>query len=116
MNRIRYFWRWDTDAKYQTNMRAYFRMISGYDWVIKQVLEVLQEQGLNKNTIIVFAADNGYYMGERGFAGKWSHYEESLRVPLIIYDPRTPSGSTYATDDRIVLNIDIPSTLLSYAG
>ena len=116
MNRIRYFWRWDTDATYQTNMQAYFRMISGYDWVIKQVLEVLQEQGLDNNTIVVFAADNGYYMGERGFAGKWSHYEESLRVPLIIYDPRTPSGSTNATDDRIVLNIDIPSTLLSYAG
>ncbi|HKK73534.1 MAG TPA: sulfatase [Saprospiraceae bacterium] len=116
LNRERYFWRWDTPEKYQTNMRAYYRMISGYDQVIKRVREALKEKGLDKNTIIIFSADNGYYMGDRGFAGKWSHYDESLRVPLIIYDPRLAQKEKYRTTDAIALNIDIPATLLDYAG
>jgi arylsulfatase A-like enzyme len=116
LNRERYFWRWDTEEKYQTNMRAYYRMISGYDNVMKRVIETLKEQGLAENTIIIYAADNGYYMGNRGFAGKWSHYEESLRVPLIIYDPRKPKKTVGKVSDRMSLNIDIPATILDYAG
>jgi len=68
LNRERYFWRWDTDEKYQINMKAYYRMISGYDNVMKRVLEALKEKGLHENTIIIYSADNGYYMGNRGFA------------------------------------------------
>ena len=114
-NRERYFWRWDTDEKYQINMKAYYRMISGYDNVIKRVLETLKEQGLDENMIIIYSSDNGYYMGNRGFAGKWSHYEESLRVPMIIYDPRIPRNQTQIISDKMVLNIDIASTILEYA-
>lgn len=116
LNRERYFWRWDTEEKYQTNLRAYFRMISGYDNVMKRVIATLKEKGLDKNTIIIYSADNGYYMGNRGFAGKWSHYEESLRVPMIIYDPRMPKSKTGKTSDRMALNIDIPATILELAG
>jgi len=116
LNRERYFWRWDTAEKHQTNMRAYYRMISGYDNVMKRVIATLEEQGLAENTVIIYAADNGYYMGNRGFAGKWSHYEESLRIPLIIYDPRKPKQEVGKVSDRISLNIDIPATILDYAG
>lgn len=116
LNRERYFWRWDTEEKYQVNMRAYLRMISGYDNVMKRVLSALREKGFDRNTVILFSADNGYYMGERGFAGKWSHYEESLRVPMIIYDPRIPEKRAGKTPDRIALNIDIPATILDLAG
>lgn len=115
-NRERYFWRWDTEEKYQTNMRAYFRMISGYDNVMKRVIATLKEKGLEENTVIIYSADNGYYMGNRGFAGKWSHYEESLRVPMIIYDPRAPKDKAGKTTDQIALNIDIPATILDLAG
>lgn len=116
LNRERYFWRWDTEEKYQTNMRAYYRMISGYDNVIKRIITALEIKGLDKNTIIIYSADNGYYMGNRGFAGKWTHYEESLRVPLIIYDPRKPSKETGKTTDKTALNIDISATILDMAG
>ena len=44
--------------------------------------------GIAGNTVVIFNGDNGYYKGSRGFAGKWSHYEESLRVPLVVFDPR----------------------------
>jgi arylsulfatase A-like enzyme len=116
LNRERYFWRWDTEEKYQTNMRAYYRMISGYDNVMQRVIAAVEEQGLAENTIIIYAADNGYYMGNRGFAGKWSHYEESLRIPLVIYDPRKPKQTVGKVSDRMSLNIDIPATILDYAG
>lgn len=116
INRERYFWRWDTEEKYQTNLRAYFRMISGYDNVMKRVIDVLKEKGLDDNTVVIFSADNGYYMGNRGFAGKWTHYEESLRVPMIIYDPRLPKESVGRINKDMVLNVDIPSTILDLAG
>ncbi len=116
INRERFFWRWDTPEKYTTNMRAYFRMISGIDAVVGRVIEELEARGMADNTIIVYSADNGYYMGDRGFAGKWSHYEESIRVPMIVYDPRLPEGKRGRVDPRLVLNADLPATFVDLAG
>ena len=116
MNRERHFWRWDTPEKYQRNMRAYFRMITGVDRVVGRVRDALAAHGLDKNTVVIYTADNGYYMGNRGFAGKWSHYEESLRVPLIIHDPRMSPALDGEPRDRMALNIDIPATMLEIAG
>ncbi|MBT8043788.1 MAG: sulfatase [Verrucomicrobiae bacterium] len=114
INRIRYHWRWDTPEKYQENMRGRYRMITGMDKIIGRVVDTLEKEKLDKNTIIIFMGDNGYYRGQRGFAGKWSHYEESLRVPLIIRDPRATSKGKL--DERVALNIDIAPTLLAAAG
>jgi arylsulfatase A-like enzyme len=117
LNRVRYFWRWDTDEKYQRNVRAYYRMITGLDRVIGRVLQALDRTGNAERTVIIFSGDNGYYKGARGFAGKWSHYEESLRVPLIIFDPRATSGGAAGrVSDAMSLNIDIPATILDLAG
>jgi arylsulfatase A-like enzyme len=60
--------------------------------------------------------DNGYYMGDRGFAGKWSHYEQSLRVPLIVYDPRLLKEKRGTVQDELALNVDVPATMLQLAG
>jgi hypothetical protein len=76
----------------------------------------LEELGLAENTIIVYTADNGYHMGNRGFAGKWSHYEESLRVPMVVYDPRVKGNARGQVRQESVLNLDLPSTFLSWAG
>ena len=107
MNRDRWHWRWDTEHKYQVNMRAYFRMLYGMDHAIGRVLAELEKLELDDNTVIIFSGDNGYYMGERGFAGKWSHFEQSLRVPLIIYDPRVDQSQRGRVDSHMVLNIDV---------
>lgn len=115
MNRDRYFWRWDSVEKYDRNMRNYFRMLSGMDRNIGRVLAELKRRGLADNTVIIFMGDNGYYMGERGFAGKWSHYEESLRVPLVVYDPRSENKGGSVSND-LALNLDIAPTILRYAG
>ena len=116
MNRDRFFWRWDTPEKYDTNMRAYFRMTSGVDNTIARVIKALKEQGLADNTVIVYSADNGYYLGDRGFAGKWSHYEQSLRVPLIVFDPRVSKEERGRLAGDMVLNLDLAPTFLRLAG
>ncbi|NQV23780.1 MAG: DUF1080 domain-containing protein, partial [Rhodopirellula sp.] len=76
----------------------------------------LDEAGLADNTIVVYSADNGYYMGNRGLAGKWSHFEESLRVPLIVADPRVAKDQQGKVTDAIALNLDLPATFLDWAG
>ncbi len=116
LNRQRFFWRWDTPEKYQTNMRAYLRMLSGIDHVVGRLVEQLEKQGLADNTIIVYSADNGYYLGDRGFAGKWTHYEESLRVPLVVFDPRAPKSDRGHVQSQMVLNSDLGSTMIALAG
>ena len=116
MNRTRWHWRWDTPEKYDVNMRARYRMITGLDRIIQRVLDTLEERGLAENTIIIYTADNGYYRGERGLAGKWSHFEESLRVPLIVYDPRRAPGQRGEIIESPALNLDLPSTILELAG
>ena len=115
INRERFFWRWNTDQKYQTNIRAYYRMVSGIDGAIGRFMTALEKSGFAENTIIVYSADNGYYMGNRGLAGKWSHFEESLRVPLIICDPRVPKQQRDKVADAIALNLDLPATFLDWA-
>lgn len=116
INRERFFWGYDTPEKYQTNLRAYFRQITGIDRAVSRVLAALKDAGLAENTIIVYSADNGYYLGDRGFQGKWSHYEESLRVPLVIFDPRLPREQRGRVVDAMALNVDLPATFLDWAG
>lgn len=112
MHRDRWFWRWDTPRKYQRNVKAYYRMITGLDRNIGRVREALAKQGLADNTIIIFMGDNGYYKGSRGFAGKWSHFDESLRVPLVVFDPRVPEEARGQVLDQMALNVDVPATIL----
>ena len=116
LNRQRYYWRWDTPEKYQTNMRAYYRMITGIDNAIARVLQELKEAGLDQNTIIVYSADNGFMMGDRGTAGKWNHYEQSLRIPLIVYDPRLPEGQRGRVVTKLVSTVDLAPTFVDFAG
>ncbi|MEO1995787.1 MAG: sulfatase [Planctomycetaceae bacterium] len=111
MHRDRWFWRWDTPQKYQANVKAYYRMITGLDRVMGRVLDASRRLKLADNTVIIFCGDNGYYKGSRGFAGKWSHYEESLRVPLVICDPRVPQSQWGRVVDSIALNVDVPATI-----
>ena len=116
LNRERFFWRWDTAEKYQTNMRAYFRMLSGIDHVLGRLVNQLRKQGLYENTVIIYSADNGYYLGDRGFAGKWTHYDESLRIPLIIADPRAARRLHGVIRREMALNSDLGATIIDLAG
>lgn len=112
--RVRWDMRFSTPAKFQTTYKAIYQLVSGIDQVVGEMRQYLTEKGLDKNTIIVFTSDNGYYMGEHGLEGKWYGHEESIRIPLLVYDPRMPEQRR--TVNEIALNIDLAPTLLQWAG
>lgn len=112
-NRTRWHWRFDTPEKYQHSVKGYYRMISEVDAEIGKIRKALEEKGLAKNTVIILMGDNGYFLGERQLAGKWLMYEPSLRVPLIVFDPREKGGKR---ESAFALNIDVPSTIFDLAG
>jgi arylsulfatase A-like enzyme len=113
-SRARFHWRFDLPAKYQQMVRGYYRMISGVDLVVGRIREALAKRGLADDTVIVFSADNGYFLGERGFADKWYIYEPSIRVPLIVFDPRAKDRGRIV--DAVALNVDVSPTFLAWAG
>ena len=116
LNRERWFWRFDKPEKYQAMVKGYYRMISGIDRVVGRLREELVRQGIGTDTVIMFIGDNGYFLGERGFAGKWLMHDLSIRVPLIVLDPRTPQSSVGRVDSGPVLNLDLAPTILDLAG
>ena len=80
------------------------------------MMKKLEALKIADNTIIVFMGDNGMSLGEKGIEGKWFGNEESIRVPLIIRDPRTADKIKQYKASQIALNIDIAPTILSMAG
>jgi arylsulfatase A-like enzyme len=114
--RERWRLRFETPEKYQESVKNYYRLLTGVDDVVGNMVKELEEKGLADNTIIIFTGDNGFYLGEHGLAGKWYGHEESIRVPLIIYDPRRGNRNRGETPDKIALNVDIAPTILGLAG
>ncbi len=116
MSRTRWAWRFDTAEKYQTMVKGYYRMISGIDLVLGRIMTELERLGLDKNTIIIYTSDNGYFLGERGYADKWLMYDLSINVPLIVYDPRAPRRNRGLVKKDMILNIDLAPTIMDFAG
>ena len=78
-----------SEAEAKEVIRAYIASISWADWNLGRVMAELDRLGLRDNTIIVFVADHGYQLGEKG---KWSKagslFEMGTRVPLLVVCPR----------------------------
>lgn len=114
--RVRWHWRFDTPEKYQAMMKNYYRLATEVDAVCGRVVEELKKQGVLDETLIIFAGDNGYFHGEHGLADKWYPYQESIRVPLIIRDPRMAAAKRGRTNDDFTLNVDLAPTILAATG
>src|SRR5581483_5811088 len=71
--------RFATPEAYQKTVKDYYRLISGIDREVGRLREALAKHKLADNTVIVFASDNGFALGDRGLADKWHMYEESIR-------------------------------------
>ncbi len=100
--------------KYQLYMKDYLRCIWSVDESIGRVLQAVEDQGLAKNTIVMYSSDQGFYMGEHGWFDKRFMYEESFRTPLIAYWPGKIKPGSVNTD--LVQNIDFAETFLDLAG
>lgn len=114
--RNRWHWRFDDAAKYQRMMKNYFRLATEVDATCGVVLKELERQGVRDNTLVIFTTDNGYYHGEHGLADKWYPHQESIRVPLIISDPRMTTAERGTTNDQFTLSVDLAPTILAAAG
>ena len=116
LNRERWHWRFDTPEKHARMVKGYYRMISGVDAGLGRIVTALEERGLAENTVVIVIGDNGYFLGERGYAGKWSMHDLSTRVPLIIVDPREPRSRRGEVRGEFALNVDLAPTILELAG
>jgi len=103
-------------GKYQEFMTRYYQCISGIDVVIGQIRDELERLKLADNTIIIYTSDNGYFCGSKGLGGKCLAYEESIRAPLIIFDPRLGESERRKRRRQLVMNIDFAPTMLDMAG
>ena len=114
--RNRWRWRFDTPEKYQAMMKNYYRLATEVDSTCGRILAELEAQGVLENTLVIFTTDNGYYHGEHGLADKWYPHQESIRVPLIVVDPRMADSKVGQTNDSFTLNVDLAPTILGAAG
>ena len=100
--------------RYQRYMHDYLGCVKAVDESVGRVLKYLDDEGLADNTIVIYSADQGFFLGEHGWFDKRWIFEESLRAPLLIRWPGvTKPGST--TRD-IVSNLDFAETFLDAAG
>ena len=100
--------------KYQRYMRDYAKVVKSLDDNVGRVLDYLKEQGLDKNTLVVYTSDQGFYMGEHGWFDKRFMYEESMRTPLVMTLPEEFDRKGDIVE--MVQNIDYAPTFLELAG
>ena len=95
-------------------IRGYLETVRSVDESIGSVISYLEENGLDKNTIVFYMGDNGFSFGEHGLIDKRHAYEESMRVPLLVYAPGM--GKKGVKAEQLVQGIDIAPTILQIAG
>ncbi len=100
--------------KYQRYMKDYLNTIESVDDSVGELLEYLAKSGLADNTVVIYASDNGFYLGEHGWFDKRFMYEQSLRTPLLVRWPNVAKAGS--VDERIVSNVDFAQTFLEMAG
>ena len=96
-------------------MAKYHQQIYAIDVAVGMIRDELKAQGVADNTLVIYTSDNGYICGSHGYGSKVLPMEESSRVPLMIYDPRSPLNGKQIRCDRLTGNIDFAPTILELA-
>lgn len=100
--------------KLQRYLKDYYATANGMDRNIGKLLDYLEKSGLAKNTVVIYASDQGFYMGEHGWFDKRFMYEESMKTPLLVRYPGVVKPGKKL--DEMVTNIDWAPTVLDIAG
>jgi arylsulfatase A-like enzyme len=103
-----------TRWNYQRYLKDYLRCVAGVDASVGRVLEWLDAHGLAKDTLVVYASDQGFFLGDHGWYDKRWMYEESLRLPLIARWPGVIAPGR--VDEHLVQTIDVAPTMCELAG
>lgn len=107
------FEEWHYNDAYDEVMAKYYQLIYAVDVAIGMIREAVETAGVKHKTLIIFTSDNGYLCGAHGYGSKVLPYEESSRVPLIIYDPRSEKKASRC--NVATGNIDLAATILDAA-
>ncbi|HRP54807.1 sulfatase [Agriterribacter sp.] len=94
--------------------RRYLETLQAVDESIEKVLEWVKENGQEQNTMVVYMGDNGFSFGEHGLIDKRHAYEESMRVPMLVWAPGMVKPSSVL--EQVIMNVDIAPTFLQLAG
>ncbi len=100
--------------KYQRYIKDYLRCIASVDDNVGRMLAYLDEKGLAENTIVIYASDQGFYLGEHGLYDKRWMYSESLAMPMVMRWPGQVKPGTRI--ERLTQNIDFAPTFLEASG
>lgn len=100
--------------KYQRFIKDYLACIKSVDDNVGKLLDFLKDNHLDKNTLIIYTGDQGFYLGDHGLFDKRFIYDTSMRMPFIMrYPDKIKAGST---NQNLISNIDFAPTLLDYAN
>lgn len=102
-----------TRWKYQRYMKDYLSTIQTVDDNVGRLLDYLEKNHLDKNTIVIYTSDQGFYLGEHGWFDKRFMYKESFKTPLVIRWPGTIKPGS--VNNTAVMNLDIGETLIDAA-
>jgi N-acetylglucosamine-6-sulfatase len=95
-------------------MKDYLRCIRALDEGIGRILDTLDQTGLSKNTIVIYASDQGFYLGEHGWYDKRWMFEESMKMPFIVRWPGVVEAGSRPS--AMIQNFDYAPTFLDLAG
>lgn len=95
-------------------VKNHYASTVGLDQNVGRILEVLERTGKLDNTVIMFTADHGYFLGEWHFMDKRLMHEPSIRIPLLVRYPKMIKAGSQ--NDKMALNLDIAPTMLELAG
>jgi N-acetylglucosamine-6-sulfatase len=94
--------------------RGYSETLLGVDESVSRLLAYLEQNGLAESTLVLYMSDNGFLLGEHGLIDKRHAYEESMRIPMLVWAPGLVEPGTRI--EEMVLNVDVAPTLLDLAG
>lgn len=96
---------------------AYMGLIKQCDDQLGRLLDHLEATGKMDDTMIVLTSDHGDYLGDHWLGEKDLFHEQSVKVPMIIYDPRASADAARGTTcDALVESIDLAATFVEAAG
>jgi arylsulfatase A-like enzyme len=92
----------------------YYGQVTAVDDWVARVLKAVEDLGLARNTIVIFTSDHGDLLGSHQLFNKNQHYDEAIRVPLLV---RWPDRIKPAVQDRqVISHVDVMPTLLELCG
>ena len=100
--------------KYQRYMQDYLACVQGVDDSIGKILKYLADNNLEKNTLIIYTSDQGFFLGDHGMYDKRFMYEETIRMPFVARWPGQIKPGTVS--EAITINCDFAPTFLELAG